>query len=180
VSLHIGLPLNVIPPASDANGGSNTSATAAALATAGARVLHVADNYYGTGVDHVMLRGPSTSQFKGVSWNKKCGKWQARSGGKSLGHHTTAGRCRLKPACASTGSGVPRLGFLTQRPCVIQCDLTTCYSVERVWFQRLTVKYDQLLSNFAFSFNLRHYTKEEAAAQAVDDFVKVGRRSLTL
>jgi hypothetical protein len=42
------------------------------------------------------------------------------------------------------------------------------------------VKYDQLLSNFAFSFNLRHYTKEEAAAQAVDDFVKVGRRSLTL
>jgi hypothetical protein len=30
--------------------------------------------------------------------------------------------------------------------------------VERAWFQRLTLRYDGLLSNFAFNFNLRLYT----------------------
>ena len=30
--------------------------------------------------------------------------------------------------------------------------------VERYWFQRLKLKYDELLSNFAFNFNLRHYS----------------------
>jgi hypothetical protein len=31
--------------------------------------------------------------------------------------------------------------------------------VDRYWFQRLKLKYDEPLSNFAFTFNLRIYTK---------------------
>ena len=31
--------------------------------------------------------------------------------------------------------------------------------VDRAWFQRLKLKYDEPLSNFAFNFNLRLYTK---------------------
>jgi len=38
------------------------------------------------------------------------------------------------------------------------CDLTTCYNIESAWFQRLILKCDELLSTFAFKFNLRRYT----------------------
>jgi len=31
-------------------------------------------------------------------------------------------------------------------------------SVERAWFQRLKLEYDEALSNFVFKFNLRRYT----------------------
>ena len=31
--------------------------------------------------------------------------------------------------------------------------------VDRSWSQRLKLKYDELLSNFAFNFNLRRYTQ---------------------
>jgi len=46
-------------------------------------------------------------------------------------------RCRLKPAFASTDQDILRLGSLTQRPCMILCGLTTCYSIESAWRQRL-------------------------------------------
>ena len=39
------------------------------------------------------------------------------------------GRCRLKPVFASMDYDVLRLGSLTQCPCVMLCDLTTCYSI---------------------------------------------------
>jgi len=42
-------------------------------------------------------------------------------------------------------------------PCVMLCDLTTCYSCRRAWFQRLQLKHDKPLSNLAFNFNLRRY-----------------------
>jgi len=35
-----------------------------------------------------------------------------------------------------------------------------CYSNEGTCFERLKLKYDKLLSNFTFKFNLRCYTKE--------------------
>jgi hypothetical protein len=41
---------------------------------------------------------------------------------------------------------------------VILCDLTTCYSIESAWVQRLKLRYDELVSNFAFNFNLRRYS----------------------
>jgi len=31
--------------------------------------------------------------------------------------------------------------------------------VDPTWFQRLNVKYDEPVSNFAFNFNLRHYSE---------------------
>jgi len=49
------------------------------------------------------------------------------------------------------------LESFTQGPCVIFCDLTTCYSSGSAWFQRLNLKCDELLSNFAFTFNLRRF-----------------------
>ena len=36
-------------------------------------------------------------------------------------------------------------------------DLTRCYSIGSAWFQRLKLKYDKRVSNFAFIFNLRRY-----------------------
>ena len=38
------------------------------------------------------------------------------------------------------------------------CDLITCYSIESAWRERLTLKHDKLVSNFAFNLNLRRYT----------------------
>ena len=34
-----------------------------------------------------------------------------------------------------------------------------CYSFKSACFQRLKLKYDKLVSNFAFNFNLRRYIK---------------------
>ena len=49
--------------------------------------------------------------------------------------------------------------MLTQRLCVLLCNLITCYYVvDSAWFQRLKLKCDELLSSFAFKFNLRRYT----------------------
>jgi hypothetical protein len=38
------------------------------------------------------------------------------------------------------------------------CDPITCYSIARVCLQCLKLKFDELLSNLAFNFNLRRYT----------------------
>jgi hypothetical protein len=47
-------------------------------------------NYAKDGVVPVPLRDPScSSQFKGVSWEKRRGKWLARCKGKSQGYHAT-------------------------------------------------------------------------------------------
>jgi hypothetical protein len=43
----------------------------------------------------------------------------------------TVGRCRLNPVFASMELDFFRLRSLTQRLCVILCDLTMCYSIER-------------------------------------------------
>ena len=40
---------------------------------------------------------------------------------------------------------------------MILCHLTTCYSTESAWFQRLKLKCGKPLSNLAFEFNSRHY-----------------------
>ena len=40
-------------------------------------------------------------------------------------------------------------------------DITTCYSVESAWFQRLKLKYGKTLSNLAFNPNLRRYVMAE-------------------
>ena len=42
-------------------------------------------------------------------------------------------------------------------------DSTTCYSIESAWFQRLKLECDELLSSFAFNFNLRRYGEAAAA-----------------
>ena len=42
------------------------------------------------------------------------------------------------------------------------CDLTTCYSIESAWFQRLILKCDELLSNFSLKIKLRRYTTGSA------------------
>ena len=38
-----------------------------------------------------------------------------------------------------------RFVSLTQCPCVLLCNLTTCYSNEGACFKRLNLKYDKLL-----------------------------------
>jgi hypothetical protein len=43
----------------------------------------------------------------------------------------------------------------------------------QVLVQRLKLKYEEPLSNVALNFNLRRYT-EEAAAQAIDNYVRDG------
>jgi hypothetical protein len=48
------------------------------------------------------------------------------------------------------------------------CDLTTCYSIEIAWFQRLKLKYDKPLSNLAFDFNLRRYSKVDMHPSSVN------------
>jgi hypothetical protein len=45
--------------------------------------------YLEDGIDPVKHREASTSQFTGVSWNKKDKKWKVRCKGKYLGMHTT-------------------------------------------------------------------------------------------
>jgi hypothetical protein len=45
-------------------------------------------------------------------------------------------------------------------------------SVESTWFQRLNPKYDEPFSNFAFNFNLRRYSKDEALDQLTVDVTK--------
>ena len=61
------------------------------------------------------------------------------------------------------------LACMTYYQCVMLCDLTTCYSIASAWFQRLELKYDKPVSNFAFNFNLRRYTVDDArGARGVD------------
>jgi len=48
------------------------------------------DNYVQDGVVPVSHRdATSTSQFKGVCWDKRRGKWKAKCKGKTLGYHAT-------------------------------------------------------------------------------------------
>ena len=55
------------------------------------------DIYVKDGVVPAKLRArTSTSQFKGVSWDKsQGGRWAAKCKGKRLGYHATVGRFRL-------------------------------------------------------------------------------------
>jgi hypothetical protein len=55
---------------------------------------------------------------------------------------------------------------MTQRPSVLFCDLTTCYSTESAWFHRLKLKCDEPLSDFAVKFNLRRYKNAANAEEA--------------
>ena len=60
---------------------------------------------------------------------------------------------------------------------MILCDLTTCYSIEHAWFQRLKVKCDEPLSEFAFKIKLRRYNMGAATAlYSTTDFRLVGGR----
>jgi len=77
------------------------------------------------------------------------------------------GRRKLKPVFASTDSDLLCLGSLTQCRCVILCDLTTCYSSESTWLQRVKLKHDKLLSSLAYNCNLRRYMM----AAKIDNFV---------
>jgi hypothetical protein len=47
------------------------------------------DLYVEDGVDHVQHRGAHTSEFKGVSWHKSSGKWQAVCKKTHVGLHAT-------------------------------------------------------------------------------------------
>jgi len=60
-------------------------------------------------------------------------------------------------------------------PCVMRCDLTTCYSIESAWFQRLKLKYDKLLLFFALNFNVRRF---RLGVERVLDFVEVWEQDL--
>ena len=57
---------------------------------------------------------------------------------------------------------MPRLGSLTQRQCVMLCDLTGCYAIESPWLQRLILTCDEVVSNSAFNVDLRLYTMANA------------------
>jgi len=70
---------------------------------------------------------------------------------------------------ASTEYGVPPFGSLTQCPCEVLCNLTTCYSSESAWFQRFKVTCDEALTNFDFKSNLRRYI-----VVAIDGVVPLG------
>jgi hypothetical protein len=65
---------------------------AARIGRAGLNVIAPADDtddYAEDGVAPVKRREGSSSQFKGVSWNKRRGKWAANCNQKHLGYHTT-------------------------------------------------------------------------------------------
>ena len=57
------------------------------------------------------------------------------------------------------GLGASRLAIecLTQRRCVLLCNLIICYSAESAWFQHLKLPRGKLLLIFTFKFNLRRY-----------------------
>jgi hypothetical protein len=76
-----------------------------------------------------------------------------------IGEENKVRRSRLKHVFAPTGQDFVRLASLTRCLCVILCDLTTCHFIESACFQRLMLKCDEPLSNFAFNFNLRRYDK---------------------
>jgi len=75
-------------------------------------------------------------------------------------YRAKVGRCMLKPVFVCN-FGILRasLWYLTQCPRVIRFHLTTCYSVRCACFLRWSVKYDKLISNFAFIFNVRRQSK---------------------
>jgi hypothetical protein len=56
---------------------------------------------------------------------------------------------------------------------VMLCDLTTCYSIESAWFQRLKLNFGELLSNLAVSFKMRRYIWEPAAGMLEVDVASV-------
>jgi len=105
----LGLPLNVIPPAGDADDGDDPAAPAAlALLSLAACGVHT---HGGAGSKRKRAGAPTTpappqtkkmrldasagaaaavsSQFKDVSWNTSISKWQVTCKGKYLGLHTT-------------------------------------------------------------------------------------------
>ena len=47
------------------------------------------DDYVKDGIDPLQRREGTSPQFKGVSWDKRSGKWVASCKGKNLGHHAT-------------------------------------------------------------------------------------------
>jgi hypothetical protein len=49
------------------------------------------------------------------------------------------------------------LACMTYCPCVILCQITTCYSFDSASFQRLKVKYDKSHLNLGLDFNLCRY-----------------------
>ena len=68
------------------------------------------------------------------------------------------------------GEGPPPQGVLQSSfgGRVGRCRLTPgSMRFARAWFQRLKLKYDEQLSNFAFKFNLRRYSLEIFKARAV-------------
>jgi hypothetical protein len=54
---------------------------------------------------------------------------------------------------------------------VLLCYLTTCYSIESAWFQRLKASCHEVLSNFAFKFNLRRYNLVWIANPTVESWI---------
>ena len=55
---------------------------------------------------------------------------------------SSVGRCKLKPVFAGKARNKTSSACITHCPCVMLCDLTTCYSIKSAWFQRLKLKHD--------------------------------------
>ena len=75
--------------------------------------------------------------------------WQALLGGDSDGGHDAAGRL-----------DVPGVHEQLLQGRVVQVEPSSSHVV-RGCFQRLKLKYDELLSSFAFNYDLRHYIKSK-------------------
>ena len=119
------------------------------------------DNYVKDGVVPVSHRNPSsTSQSKGVFWDKGRKKWRAQCKGKHLGHHATE-----EDAARAYANYVENGVDPVQRK-----NATSASQSKGVYWDRRVEKWRAICKRK----HLGYHATEEAAVQAYDKYVKDG------
>jgi len=118
------------------------------------------DNYVMDSVDPVTHREGTSSTFKGVTWDKGTGKWRAQCKGERLGYHAT------EEAAAQAYANYVKDGVVpaTHREGI-------CSQFKGVSWDKSSGKWSARCKGTYLGL----HATEEAAAQAFDGFVKVGR-----
>jgi len=117
------------------------------------------------GVAVPVKRRPCSSHFKGVSWHKSSGKWEARRQGKFLGYHAT------EEAAAQAYDKYVNAGIAPVR----RRDTSSTSQFKGVTWDKSCCKWRAICKGKS----LGYHATEEAAAQAHDSYAKVGRCKLT-
>ena len=114
------------------------------------------------GVDSEKHSRDSSSQFKGVRWDKFCGKWKAYCHGKSLGSHDT------EEDASQAYTDYAENGVVSVKHRDVRTSQFKGVHREKGGKWRAISKHT----------NLGQHATEEAAAQAYNDYVEVGRCKL--